>query len=84
LLAPVSQRSLWEAVRWPLLVLTVGAVGVVVAVVVDQTSAYEYALTVGAPSLWVLGAGLVWLVGAVVVHVVRRRGRTGSTPSDGI
>jgi hypothetical protein len=84
LLAPVSQRPLWGAVRGPLLVLTVGAVGLLVAVVVDQTSAYEYALTVGAPSLWVLGAGLVWLVVAVVVHVVRRRGRTGSTPSDGI
>lgn len=84
MLAPVSQRPLWRAVRWPLLVLTVGAVGVLVAVVVDQTSAYEYALTVGAPSLWVLGAGLVWLVVAVVVHVVRGRSRTGSTPSDGI
>jgi hypothetical protein len=75
-LAVVAPRPLWATVRWPVLLLALGALGVLVAVVLDRTSAYEYALTVGAPSLWVVAAALVWLLVAVVVHAVRRHGRS--------
>lgn len=75
-LAVVSPRPLRAAVRWPLLILALGTLGVLIAFVLDRTSAYEYALTVGAPSLWVVAAALVWLVLVVVVHALRRGGRS--------
>jgi hypothetical protein len=71
------EHSLWRAVRWPLLVLLVGLVGVGVATVLDRVFGDELSLTIGAPSLWILlPVGAVWLVIAVVVHLVRRH-RTG-------
>ena len=70
-----SDRDLWRAVCWPLLVLAVAIVGIVVAAVLDRTTAREWALTVGGPSLSVLlPVGLVWLLVAVIRHVVRQRG----------
>lgn len=46
-LAVVSPRPLRAAVRWPLLILALGTLGVLIAFVLDRTSAYEYGLTVG-------------------------------------
>jgi hypothetical protein len=70
-----SDRGLWPAVRWPLLVLAIAGVGIGVAVVLDQTAAREWALTIGGPALTVLlPVGLVWLVVAVIIYVVKRRG----------
>jgi CHASE2 domain-containing sensor protein len=46
-----SDRDLWPAVRWPLVVLAVAVVGIVVAAVLDRTAAREWALTIGGPSL---------------------------------
>jgi hypothetical protein len=67
------QRSLWQAVRWPLLLLAVALVGILTAVVLDQTTAREYALVIGAPSLTVLlPIALVWLIVAAIIHFVRR------------
>jgi hypothetical protein len=68
-----GQRSLWQAVRWPLLLLAVALVGILTAVVLDQTTAREYALVIGAPSLTVLlPIALVWLIVAAIIHFVRR------------
>ena len=70
-----SDRDLWWAVRWPLLVLAVAVAGITAAAVLDRTAAREWALTVGGPSLTVLlPVGLVWLLVAVIRHVVRQRG----------
>jgi hypothetical protein len=67
------QRSLWQAVRWPLLLLAVALLGILTAVVLDQTTAREYALVIGAPSLTVLlPIALVWLVVAAIIHFARR------------
>jgi hypothetical protein len=45
-----------------------------VALVLDQTSAREYALVIGAPALTVLlPIALVWLAIAAAVHLLRRR-----------
>ena len=76
-----SDRDLWWAVRWPLLVLAVAVAGITAAAVLDRTAAREWALTVGGPSLTVLlPVGLVWLLVAVIRHVVRqRRGRPTSS-----
>lgn len=71
-----GRTSLVRDLRWPLLVLAVGALGVGTAFVLDQTSAYEYALTVGAPSFWVLAVGAVWLVGAVAVRGIQQRAQS--------
>lgn len=68
------ERSLWRAIRWPLVVLLVAAVGIAVATVLDEVYSSEWSLTIGAPSLWLLlPVGAVWLVVAVVVYVVRGR-----------
>jgi len=70
-----SDRDLWRAIRWPLLVLAVAGVGIVVAAAVDRTVAREWALTIGGPALTVLlPVGLVWLVVAVIRYVVKSRG----------
>ena len=67
-------RTLWRSVRWPLLVIAVAVVAVLVAAVLDRTTAREWALTIGGPALTVLlPAGLVWLIVALVWYVVRRR-----------
>jgi hypothetical protein len=69
-----SERHLWRAVRWPLLVLAVAGLGIGGAAVLDQTAAREWALTIGGPALTVLlPLGLVWLVVAVIMYAVRRR-----------
>jgi hypothetical protein len=77
-----SDRDLWRAVRWPLLVLAAAIVGMVVAAVLDRTAAREWALTVGGPSLTLLlPVGLVWLLVAVIRYVVRQRGGRPTSPS---
>jgi hypothetical protein len=70
-----SDRGLWLAVRWPLLVLAIAGVGIGVAAVLDRTAAREWGLTIGGPALTVLlPVGLVWLVVAVIIYVGKRRG----------
>jgi hypothetical protein len=67
-----SDRDLWRAVRWPLLVLAIAGVGIGVATVLDRSAAREWALTIGGPALTVLlPIGLVWLVMAVMRYVVK-------------
>jgi len=69
-----QQHSLWHAVRWPVVVLLVGLVGVAVATILDEVYSAEWSLTIGAPSLWfLLPVGAVWLVVAVVVHLAHHR-----------
>ena len=69
-----SDRDLWRAVRWPLLVLAIAGVGIGVAAALDRTAAREWALTIGGPALTLLlPIGLVWLVVAVVRYVVKSR-----------
>jgi hypothetical protein len=66
-------RSLWRAIRWPLVVLLVAMAGIVTAVILDEVYASEWSLTIGAPSIWVLVVGAVWLVVAVVAYLVHKR-----------
>jgi hypothetical protein len=74
-----DKRSLWVSIRWPILLLAIAGLGIIVAVILDQTGAREYALVIGAPALTVLlPIGLLWLVVALVVHLVRRRRSTSS------
>jgi hypothetical protein len=74
-----AERSLWRAIRWPLLLLVVAGAGIAVAAVLDRTAVREWALTIGAPALTVLlPVGLVWLLVAVVLYVVRRQGARSS------
>jgi uncharacterized membrane protein len=69
-----TDRNLWRAVRWPLLVVMVAIVAIIVAFVLDRTPAREWALTIGGPALTVLlPAGLIWLLVAIVWYAVRRR-----------
>ena len=69
-----SDRDLWRAVRWPLLVLAIASVGIGVAAALDRTAAREGALTVGGPALTVLlPVGLAWLVVAVIRYVAKSR-----------
>jgi hypothetical protein len=68
------EHTLWRAVRWPLVILLVGMVGIVTATILDEVYSSEWSLTIGAPSLWfVLPVGAVWLVAVVVTHLVRNR-----------
>lgn len=68
------QQDLWVATRAPLSVLAVAVVGIGIAFVLDQTSAREHALTIGAPALTILlRLGLVWLGVALVLHSRRRK-----------
>ncbi len=46
--------AFWRAVRWPLLVLAIAAVGIGLATVLDRTASSEWALTIGGPALTVL------------------------------
>jgi hypothetical protein len=74
-----AERSLWRAIRWPLLLLVIAGAGIAVAAVLDRTAAREWALTIGAPALTVLlPVGVVWLLAAVVLYVVRRLGAKSS------
>jgi hypothetical protein len=69
-----SHANLWRAIRWPSLLLAVAVLGIVIAAVLDQTAAREWALTIGAPSLTVLlPAGLLWLVVSIIYALLRRR-----------
>ena len=69
-------NGLWRAVRWPVLVLAVAVAAMAAATVLDRTVHREWALTIGAPALWVLlPLGTVWLVVAVLLYAVRPRGR---------
>ncbi len=66
--------SLWRSIRWPALLIGVAILGVLVAFLLDLTPHYEYALTIGAPSLSVvLPIGVVWLVIALISHARRHR-----------
>ena len=68
------EHSLWKAVRWPLLVLLAGLVGVGAATILDRVFSSEWSLTIGAPSWGILlPVGVVWLVIAVVNYLVHRR-----------
>jgi uncharacterized membrane protein YedE/YeeE len=68
------ERGVWQAVRWPLLVLVIAGVGIGVGTVLNRTARSESALTVGGPALTVLlPVGLVRLVVVVIVYVVRRQ-----------
>jgi hypothetical protein len=67
------RSELWRAIRWPLLVVAVAALGIVAAAALDRTAAREWALTIGGPSLVVLlPIGLIWLLVAVVRHAASR------------
>lgn len=66
-------RSLWRAIRWPLVVLLVATVGIVTAVILDEVYSSEWSLTIGAPFIWVLVVGAVWLVVAVITYLVHKR-----------
>jgi hypothetical protein len=69
-----TKRSMWPTIRWPLALLGVALAGIALALVLDQTSAREYALVIGAPALTVvLPIALVWLAIAALVHLRRRR-----------
>jgi hypothetical protein len=69
-------HPLWRAIRWPLVVLTVGVVGVVAATILDAAGS-EWSLTIGAPSLvFLLPIGAVWLVFAVIGYFVGKRRAT--------
>lgn len=74
-----SEHPLWQAIRWPLLVLLVGVVGVATATILEEAFRSEWSLTIGAPSLWLLATSSVWLLIAVVAYLVRRR-RTNHSP----
>jgi uncharacterized membrane protein len=39
--------AFWRAVRWPLLVLAIAAVGIGVSTMLDRTASSEWALTIG-------------------------------------
>ena len=78
----VVEHSLWRAVRWPLVVLLVGLVGVAAAIILDEVYSSEWSLTIGAPSLWVLVPGAVWFVVAVVIHLMHNRRAGGRPPID--
>lgn len=70
----VVEHSPWRAVRWPLVVLLVGMVGIAAATILDEVYSSEWSLTIGAPSLWLLlPVGAVWLVVAIVTYLVRNR-----------
>jgi hypothetical protein len=67
-------RSLWRAIRWPVLVLAVALAALGVAAGLDRTASRELSLTIGGPALTVLlPAGLVWLVIALILRARRRR-----------
>lgn len=69
-----SHPTLWQAVRWPSLLLGVAVLGIVVAALLDRTAAREWALTIGAPSLTILlPAGLLWLAVSIIRWLIRRR-----------
>jgi hypothetical protein len=73
----VNQQGLWTAIRAPLSLVAVAVVGIGIAFALDQTSAREHALTIGAPALTVLlPLGLLWLAVALIRH---RRRRTAAT-----
>jgi hypothetical protein len=65
--------SFWSAVRWPVLLLAVVVAGILLAFVLDRTSAREFALVIGAPLITILlPIGAVWLLIALVVYLIRR------------
>jgi hypothetical protein len=69
-----TKPSLWHTIRWPIGLLAVAVLGIVVALVLDRTSAREYALIIGAPALTiVLPIALIWLAVATIFHISRRR-----------
>lgn len=74
-----TEYTLWRAVRWPLLILAVAALGIAAATILDETSARELALVVGAPALTLLlPVGLALLVISVIRYALHRRGAGSS------
>jgi hypothetical protein len=70
----LAQHNLWRTARWPLLVIAIALLGIVAAMLMDRTVYREWALTIGAPSLWaVLPVGVIWLVALLVEHARHRR-----------
>ena len=78
----VVEHSLWQAVRWPLVVVLVGMVGVAAAVILYEVYSSEWSLTIGAPSLWVLVPGAVWFLVAVVIHLMHNHQAGGRSSVD--
>lgn len=71
------EQDLWTETRAPLVILAVAFAGIGIAFALDQTSAREYALTIGAPALTLLlPLGLVWLAVALAKHWRRSTSRT--------
>ena len=76
-----SNGGLLRAILPSLVVLTIGAVLIGIAFVLEQTPAYEWSLTIGAPAILIVLGGLIWLAGVLIWHFVgrrigRRRGRS--------
>src|SRR5256885_977065 len=70
----LASPNLWRTARWPLLVIVIALLGIVTANVLDQTVYREWALTIGAPSIWfVLPIGVVWLAALLIDHLRHRR-----------
>jgi len=72
-----------RAVLPPIVVTAVGAVGVVIAYILDQTPVQEWALTIGAPSFLIVFIGLIYLAVMLVwyfisQHLARRKQGGGS------
>ncbi|MEJ3658274.1 hypothetical protein WEH80_35460 [Actinomycetes bacterium KLBMP 9759] len=66
--------GLLKAVRWPLTAVTVAAGLIVLAFVLDAgpSATREYALTVGATTLYfLLPAAVIWLIVAAVLYARR-------------
>jgi hypothetical protein len=68
-----SNGGLLRAILPPLVVVAVGAVLIGIAFALEQTPAYEWSLTVGAPSVLVLLGGLIWLGVMLIWYFVRSR-----------
>jgi hypothetical protein len=70
----VPDRSLLSSLRGPLVLMGIAVAGIVAGWALDQTSAREYALVVGAPALTILlPVSIVWALIAALVHARRRQ-----------
>jgi len=75
------QSLLWRLTRWPLLVLAVAGVLLAAAAILEQTPAYEWSLTIGAPALVFLAPlGALWLLLALIRYAILRSGGSHRRP----
>lgn len=65
--------GLQRAILPPLIVLAVGGVGLSIAYVLETTPAYEWSLSIGAPSILTVFIGLIYLAVVLIWYVVSRR-----------